>query len=155
MTRKWTQTAAGFRRRKATWLMAPPLAVASNGPIGNGLSVGVEYLYRDLEHRGEGLLLGGVITTGYRVAFRHREPEHQVVMLTCGAVFSIAPKSRLHLTWIRRDGPLIEGTIGWCMLSDSVVSANDCLQTDLAWQLISGTAHSELGPRRIIGVSAL
>jgi hypothetical protein len=26
----------------------------------------VEYLYRDLEHRGEGLLLGGIITTGQR-----------------------------------------------------------------------------------------
>jgi outer membrane immunogenic protein len=34
--------------------------------IGNGLSFGVEYLYRDLEHRGEGLLLGGIITTGQR-----------------------------------------------------------------------------------------
>jgi outer membrane immunogenic protein len=34
--------------------------------LGNGLSLGVEYLYRDLQHRGEGLLLGGVITTGDR-----------------------------------------------------------------------------------------
>jgi outer membrane immunogenic protein len=34
--------------------------------IGNGVSFGVEYLYRDLEHRGEGLLLGGILTTGQR-----------------------------------------------------------------------------------------
>ena len=32
----------------------------------NGMSVGLEYLHRDLQHRGEGLLLGGIITTGQR-----------------------------------------------------------------------------------------
>lgn len=34
--------------------------------IGNGLSLGLEYLYRDLESKGTGMLLGGIVTTGNR-----------------------------------------------------------------------------------------
>jgi outer membrane immunogenic protein len=34
--------------------------------FGNGVSLSVEYLHRDLQSRGSGLLLGGVITTGNR-----------------------------------------------------------------------------------------